>query len=132
MIKIDFNNTLKLHKLLTDFTGGCNEIRDYSLLDSALNTALQTVEGKELYPSLEEKGARLGFNLVQNHAFIDGNKRIAASIFLYFMNFYGLLYRDGKTCISNNTLAALTLLIAESKADEKELIIDVVMNIVFG
>lgn len=63
MIKIDFNNTLKLHKLLTDFTGGSNEIRDYSLLDSALNTSFQTFEGKELYPSLEEKGARLGLIL---------------------------------------------------------------------
>ena len=76
MIKIDFNSALKLHKLLTDFTGGSNEIRDYSLLDSALNTAFQTFEGKELYPSLEEKGARLGFNLVQNHAFVDGNESI--------------------------------------------------------
>ena len=75
MIKIDFNVALKLHKLLTDFTGGSNEIRDYSLLDSALNAAFQTFKGKELYPSLEEKGARLGFNLVSNHAFIDGNKR---------------------------------------------------------
>lgn len=90
MIKIDFNNTLKLHKLLTDFTGGCNEIRDYSLLDSALNTALQTFEGKELYPSLEEKGARLGFNLVQNHAFIDGNKRIGLLVMLTFLEINGI------------------------------------------
>ena len=90
MIKIDFNNTLKLHKLLTDFTGGSNEIRDYSLLDSALNTSFQTFEGKELYPSLEEKGARLGFNLVQNHAFVDGNKRIGLLVMLTFLEINGI------------------------------------------
>ena len=90
MIKIDFNNTLKIHKLLTDFTGGSNEIRDYSLLDSALNTAFQTFEGKELYPSLEEKGARLGFNLVQNHAFVDGNKRIGLLVMLTFLEINGI------------------------------------------
>ena len=90
MIKIDFNNTLKLHKLLTDFTGGSNEIRDFSLLDSALNTAFQTFEGKELYPSLEEKGARLGFNLVSNHAFVDGNKRIGLLVMLTFLEINGI------------------------------------------
>lgn len=90
MIKIDFNNTLKLHKLLTDFTGGSNEIRDYSLLDSALKTSFQTFEGKELYPSLEEKGARLGFNLVQNHAFVDGNKRIGLLVMLTFLEINGI------------------------------------------
>ena len=90
MIKIDFNNTLKIHKLLTDFTGGSNEIRDYSLLDSALNTAFQTFEGKELYPLLEEKGARLGFNLVQNHAFVDGNKRIGLRVMLTFLEINGI------------------------------------------
>lgn len=57
-------------------SGGTSGIRDSALLDSALNTAYQTFEGNELYPTIEEKGARLGFNLVSNHAFIDGNKRI--------------------------------------------------------
>lgn len=90
MIKIDFNNTLKLHKLLTDFTGGSNEIIDYSLLDSALNTSFQTFEGKELYPSLEEKGARFGFNLVQNNAFVDGNKRIGLLVMLTFLEINGI------------------------------------------
>ena len=99
---------------------------------SIIGNIYQSFDGEDVYPSVELKAANLLYFIVKDHAFIDGNKRIAASIFLYFMNFYGLLYRDGKTCISNNTLAALTLLIAESKADEKELIIDVVMNIVFG
>lgn len=76
MIKIDFNVALKLHKLLTDFTGGSNEIREPYLLDSALNTAFQTFESKELYPSLKEKSARLSFNLVSNYAYVVGNKRI--------------------------------------------------------
>ena len=80
-----FYVALKLHNLLTDFTGGSNEIRDYSLLDSALNTAFQTFEGKELYPSLEEKGARLGFNLVSNHTFVDINKKIG--LLCYANNF---------------------------------------------
>lgn len=90
MIKIDFNNTLKLHKLLTDFTGGSNEIRDYSLLESALNTSFQTFEGKELYPSLEEKCVRLGFDLVCNHAFVDGNKRIGLLVMLTFLEINGI------------------------------------------
>ena len=103
-----------------------------AVIKSIIGNIYQSFDGEDVYPSVELKAANLLYFIVKDHAFIDGNKRIAASIFLYFMNFYGLLYRDGKTCISNNTLAALTLLIAESKADEKELIIDVVMNIVFG
>lgn len=99
---------------------------------SIIGNIYQSFDGEDVYPSVELKAVNLLYFTVKDHAFIDGNKRIAASIFLYFMNFYGLLYRDGKTCISNNTLAALTLLIAESKADEKDLIIDVVMNIIFG
>lgn len=99
---------------------------------SIIGNIYQSFDGEDVYPSVELKAANLLYFTVKDHAFIDGNKRIAASIFLYFMNFYGLLYRDGKTCISNNTLAALTLLIAESKADEKNLIIDVIMNIIFG
>lgn len=99
---------------------------------SIIGNIYQSFGGEDVYPSIELKAANLLYFTVKDHAFIDGNKRIAASIFLYFMNFYGLLYRDGKACISNNTLAALTLLIAESKADEKDLIIDFVMNIIFG
>ena len=99
---------------------------------SIIGNIYQSFDGEDVYPSVELKAANLLYFTVKDHAFIAGNKRITASIFLYFMNFYGLLYREGKTCISNNTLAALTLLIAESKADEKNLIIDVIMNIIFG
>ena len=85
MIKIDIDNATNLHKLIIDMTGGTSGIRDNALLDSALNGAFQCFDGKELYPSIEEKGARLGFNLVSNHAFIDGNKRIGLLVMLTFL-----------------------------------------------
>lgn len=66
--------------------------------------------------------------IVKNHVFIDGNKRIAATLFIYFLNFYDIIYIDGKQMIDNNTLAALTLLIAESNPKEKEVMIDLIIN----
>ena len=66
--------------------------------------------------------------IVKDHVFVDGNKRIAATLFIYFLNFYGILYKNKKQIIDNNTLTALTLLIAESNPKEKEIIIDLVMN----
>lgn len=85
MIKIDIDNAITLHKLIIDMTDGTSGIRDNTLLDSALNGAFQCFDGIELYPSIEEKGARLGFNLVSNHAFIDGNKRIGLLVMLTFL-----------------------------------------------
>ena len=90
MIKIDVNSALTLQKLVIDLTGGTAGIRDIALLDSALNTAYQTFEGNELYPTIEEKGARLGFNLVSNHAFVDGNKRIGLLVMLTFLEINGI------------------------------------------
>ena len=81
-----------------------------------------------VYKSIEEKAANFLYLIVKNHVFTDGNKRIAATLFIYFLNFYGILYIDGKQTIDNNTLAALTLLIAESNPKEKEIIIELVMN----
>lgn len=78
--------------------------------------------------SIEEKGANFLYLIVKNHVSADGNKRIAATLFIYFLNFYGILYKNGKQVIDNNTLTALTLLIAESNPKEKEVIIDLVMN----
>lgn len=66
--------------------------------------------------------------IVKNHVFVDGNKRIAATMFIYFLNFYDILYKDGKQVIDNNALASLTLMIAESNPKEKEVIIDLIMN----
>ena len=76
MIKFTQEKVLLLHKLITEETGGEPNIRDVNLLNSALESAFQTFDGQELYPSKEEKGARLGYSLISNHAFVDGNKRI--------------------------------------------------------
>ena len=78
--------------------------------------------------SVEEKAANFLYMIVKNHIFIDGNKRIAATLFIYFLNYYDILYQDSKQVIDNNTLTALTLLIAESNPKEKEVIIDLVIN----
>ena len=97
-------------------------------LESIIGNIYQTFDGKDVYKSIEEKGANFLYLVVKNHVFADGNKRIAATLFIYFLNFYGILYKDGKQTIDNNTLVALTLLIAESNPKEKEIIIDLVMN----
>ena len=97
-------------------------------LESIIGNIYQSFDGQDIYKSIEEKGANFLYLIVKNHVFADGNKRIAATLFIYFLNFYDILYKDGKQTIDNNTLAALTLLIAESNPKEKEVIIDLVMN----
>ena len=97
-------------------------------LESIIGNIYQSFGGQDIYKSIEEKGANFLYLIVKNHVFADGNKRIAATLFIYFLNFYGILYKNGKQTIDNNTLAALTLLIAESNPKEKEIIIDLVMN----
>ncbi len=98
---------------------------------SALGAIYQTFDGKEVYPSVEEKAANLLYFVVKNHAFSDGNKRIAAAIFLCFMAAHGMLYRDdGSKRIADNALVALTLLIAESRPVEKDTIVKVVINLI--
>ena len=90
MIKFSQEKVLLLHKLLTEETGGEPNIRDTNLLNSALESAFQTFDGVELYPSKEEKGARLGFSLISNHAFVDGNKRIGMYVLLAFLEVNGI------------------------------------------
>jgi prophage maintenance system killer protein len=97
-------------------------------LDSIIGNIYQSFAGQDVYKSIEEKGANFLYLIVKNHVFTDGNKRIAATLFIYFLNFYGILYKNEKQVIDNNTLAALTLLIAESNPKEKDVIIDLVMN----
>ena len=97
-------------------------------LESIIGNIYQSFAGQDIYKSIEEKGANFLYLIVKNHVFADGNKRIAATLFIYFLNFYGILYKDGKQTIDNNTLTALTLLIAESNPKEKVVIIDLVMN----
>ena len=88
----------------------------------------QTFDGKELYPSLQEKAANLLYFITKNHSFNDGNKRIAATMFLYFLDKNDWLFENGVKRIADNTLVALTIMIAESKPDEKELMVNLVMN----
>ena len=97
-------------------------------LKSIIGNIYQSFDGQDIYKSIEEKASNFLYLIVKNHVFADGNKRIAATLFIYFLNYYGILYKNDKQTIDNNTLAALTLLIAESNPREKEVIIDLVMN----
>lgn len=98
---------------------------------STMGVLYQTFDGKELYPSIEEKAANLLYLTVKNHSFSDGNKRIAAFLFLWFLEKNGILYRtDGTRLLDNNTLVAITLMIAESKTEEKDIMTKVVINLI--
>lgn len=98
---------------------------------SSIGQIYQTFGGVELYPSVEEKAAMLLYLVTKNHSFSDGNKRIAATLFLWFMNNNNILYRpDGAKRIADNTLVALTLMIAESKTEEKDIMVKVVVNLI--
>ena len=98
---------------------------------SSIGQIYQTFGGAELYPSVEEKAAMLLYLVTKNHSFSDGNKRIAATLFLWFMNNNNILYRpDGSKRIADNTLVALTLMIAESKTEEKDIMVKVVVNLI--
>lgn len=93
MIKFSQEKVLLLHKLITEETGGDPSLRDVALLNSALESAFQTFGGRELYPTKEEKGARLGYALISNHAFVDGNKRIGMYVLLTFLETNGIKIR---------------------------------------
>ncbi|MDR2791452.1 MAG: virulence protein RhuM/Fic/DOC family protein [Tannerellaceae bacterium] len=100
---------------------------------SSIATIYQTFDGKDLYHSVEEKAAMLLYLVTKNHSFSDGNKRIAAFLFLWFLDGNGILYRpDGSRLIENNTLVALTLMIAESRSEEKDVMVKVVVNLING
>ena len=115
--KLKFNNQSKLFAL--ERNEGLKEI---------IETIYQSFDSKDLYPTIEEKAANFLYLITKNHVFIDGNKRIAATLFIYFLNYYNILYKDNKQIIDNNTLVAITLLIAQSNPKEKEILIDLVMN----
>ena len=115
--KLKFSNNSKLFAL--ERNQGLKEI---------IGTIYQSFDGKDLYPTIEEKAANFLYLIIKNHAFIDGNKRIAATLFIYFLEFYNILYIENKQIIDNNTLVAITLLIAESNPKEKNILTDLVMN----
>ena len=131
MIQLCKEKVLQLHSLMARATGGSVGLREEGLLESALETAFSGFGSVEFYPSVEEKGARLGYSLISNHAFVDGNKRIAATLFLWFMQNNGILYRpDGSKRISDASLVALTLMIAESHTDEMDTMVKVVVSLI--
>ena len=115
--KLKFNNDSDLFALERD-----------KGLSSIINNIYGSFDGKDVYPTVEEKAANFLYLITKNHTFIDGNKRIAATLFIYFLEFYNILYRNDKQVIDNNTLVAITILIAESNPKEKEVLIDLVMN----
>ena len=97
-------------------------------LKEVIGTIYQSFDGKDLYSTIEEKAANFLYLITKNHTFIDGNKRIAATLFIYFLEFYNILYNENGQVIDNNTLVAITLLIAQSNPKEKEILIDLVIN----
>lgn len=98
----------------------------------SIGNIYQSFAGQDIYPTLEEKAANLLYFITKNHSFSDGNKRIAATMFLYFLDKNGILFADGNKLIDDHTLVALTIMIAESKPDEKEMMISVIMNCICG
>jgi len=128
-----YDNAMEAIKTLREKFGGSslfgNEKDDS--FKSSIGQIYQTFGGEELYPSVEEKAAMLLYLVTKNHSFSDGNKRIAATLFLWFLNNNGILYRpDGSKRIADNTLVALTLMIAESKTEEKDVMVKVVVNLI--
>ena len=97
-------------------------------LKAIIGDIYQSFDNIDLYPTIEEKAANFLYLITKNHTFIDGNKRIAATLFIYFLDFYNILYKNNKRVIDNNTLVALTLLIAQSNPKEKNILIDLIMN----
>ena len=97
-------------------------------LKAIIGAIYQSFDNKDVYKTVEEKAANFLYLIVKNHTFIDGNKRIGATLFIYFLNSYNILYKNGKQVIDNNTLASLTILVAESNPKEKQIIVDLIMN----
>lgn len=133
VFKATYENAIEALAILKDKFGGSDLFaheKDDSF-KSTMGVIYQTFDGQELYPSIEEKAANLLYLTVKNHSFSDGNKRIAAFLFLWFMEKNGILYReDGSRLLDNNTLVALTLMIAQSKVEEKDIMTKVVVNLI--
>ena len=117
MIKFSQEKVLLLHKLITEETGGDPNLRDIGLLDSALESAFQTFGGEELYPTKEEKAARIGFSLISNHAFVDGNKRIGMYVLLTFLETNGIRMNP-----SNEEVARVGFAVASGEMDYEGLL----------
>ena len=117
MMKITREYVELLYRHITQETGGSVGLRDATLLDSALGSIFQTFNEKELYPTTEEKGARLGFNLISNHAFVDGNKRISMLVMMTFLEVNGI-----RIVCSDEDIIEISLAVASGKVIYKELL----------
>ncbi len=117
MIKFSREKVLLLHKLITEETGGAPDLRDIALLDSALESAFASFDGVELYPTKQEKGARIGYALISNHAFVDGNKRIGMCVLLTFLETNGIKLRP-----TNEEVARVGLAVAAGQMKYDELL----------
>ena len=117
MIKFDKDKVLLLQQLVIESSGGSAGVRDFGLLDSAIETAYQTFDGKELYPTKEEKAARLGYNLISNHAFVDGNKRVGLLVMLSFLAINGINLK-----YTDDELIEIGLSLADGKMKYDELL----------
>ncbi len=117
MIAFSKEKVLLLHKLMAEATGGAAGVRDEALLESALESAYMTFDGRELYPSKEEKGARLGYALISNHAFTDGNKRIGMYVMLTFLEVNGI-----EIICSPEDVAETGMALAKGTMDEAALL----------
>ena len=127
--RIEYNECIEIiHKLKFNQNSSIFAIERDKGLESIIGNIYQSFGGEDVYKSIQEKAANFLYLIVKNHVFTDGNKRIAATLFIYFLNYYNILYKDDKKIIDNNTLAALTLLIAESNPKEKSIIVDLVIN----
>ena len=128
-LKIEYNECLNIIKKLK-FNESSNifALERNQGLESIINDIYQTFDGQDVYETIEEKAANFLYLIIKNHVFIDGNKRIAATLFIYFLQYNNILYKNETRIIDNNTLAALTLLIAESNPKEKEIMISLIMN----
>lgn len=128
-IKINYQQCLELiESLRFNETSELFALERSKGLEGIINTIYQTFDGKDVYPSIEAKGANFFYLIIKNHVFIDGNKRIAATLFIYYLQLNKLLYKGDELRIANHTLAALTLLIAQSNPQEKEVMVDIVIN----
>ncbi|WP_413854023.1 RhuM family protein [Candidatus Ruminimicrobium bovinum] len=130
-VRIKTEDFLKIvDKMKGDFASDVFAVPKDKSFESSVNQVYQTFGGQELYPTLEEKAAMLLYMVVKNHSFVDGNKRIAASCFLYFLDRNKMLYdKINKPVIDSATLFALTLLIAESNPKDKDIIMQVVISV---
>ncbi len=123
MIKFSREKVLLLHKLITEETGGDPNVRDIALLESALESAFATFNGVELYPTKQEKGARIAYSLISNHAFVDGNKRIGMYVLLTFLETNGIKIRP-----TNEEVARIGLAVASGEMKYNDLLEWIIEN----